>query len=112
MNKRVDISPFWFLLGLTFTVMGLGLGVMIWTYGHGWGQTLWHVCQSGVDTLHQHFPLMWQLFISTILAVIIGRGGWSLGQQIFQTRHFARLFWPFQERPPTKVPSARSDIAQ
>jgi Zn-dependent protease with chaperone function len=105
MNKRVGISPFyfWFLLGLTFTLIGVGLGLMIWTYGQGWGQTLWHVCQSGINNLSQHLPLVWQLAISAILAVVIGRGIWSLGQQIAQTRRFARLFWLFQERLPTRL---------
>jgi len=105
MNKRVGISPFyfWFLLGLTVTLIGLGLGLMIWTYGQGWGQTLWHVCQSGINNLSQHLPLVWQLAISAILAVVIGRVIWSLGQQIAQTRRFARLAWLFQERPPTRL---------
>ena len=105
MNKPAGISPvyFWFLLAFTITLIGLGAGLLIWTYGQGWGQTFWHVCQSGITNLSQHLPLVWQLAISAILAVVVGRGIWSLGQQTVQTRRFARLFWPLQKRPPARL---------
>ncbi len=105
MNDRTGVSAFyfWFLLALTITLIGLGLRLMIWIYGQGWGQTLWHVCQSGFNNLSQHLPLVWQLAISAVLAVVLGRGSWGLIQQIVQTRRFARLFWPLQKRPPARL---------
>jgi len=105
MKKWDDISRlyFWFLLGLTLTLIGLGLGVLNWTYGQGWGRTLWHVCQSGLNNFSQHLPLLWQLAISAIVALVVGRGIWSLGQQIFQTRRFVRLFYPLQKKPPARL---------
>lgn len=105
MNNRTGISPFyfWFLLAFTIILIGLGLGLLIRTYGQGWGQTFWHVCQSGLNNLSQHLPLVWQLAISAILAVVVGRGIWSLGQQAVQTKRFARLFGPLQKRVPLRL---------
>jgi hypothetical protein len=94
---------FWLLLLVTFLITGLGLGVISWNYGQGWAQTVWHVCQSGLQNLGQHVPLTWQLIILIVVTAVALRGSWSIVQQVQQTRRFIRLFNPLQVIPPVRL---------
>ncbi len=94
---------FWLLVLVTLILMGLGLAIVNWQYHQGWVQTIWHICQSGLQNLGQHWSVAWQLVILVIIAVVIIRGGWSIGQQVWSTQRFVRLFLPLRETPPARL---------
>lgn len=96
-------SYFWLLILVTLALAGFGLVVIFEGYRQGWVQTIWHICQSGVQNLSQHLPATGQLGSLVIAVVVIIRGGWSIWQQVGSTRRFARLFWPFRGNPPTRL---------
>ena len=64
---------------------------------------MWHVCQSGLQNLGQHWSLTWQLVILALVAAVLIRGGWSMVQQVWRTRRFVGLFWPLSETPPARL---------
>lgn len=105
MRKRANLSQyaFWLLVLITLSLAGLGLGLAGWQYRWGWVQTIWHLCQSGLQNLGQHESVVWQLVIVAIIAVVLLRAGWSIGQQVWSTRRFRRLFWPLRETPPARL---------
>lgn len=82
---------------------GFSTGVIIWTYRQGWGQTLWHLCQSTMNNLAQHFPLVWQFVTLALFIAAVCRGSWRLGQQLKQTRRFVAAFRPHRVPPPPRV---------
>lgn len=96
-------SYFWLLILITLVLAGFGLVVIFEGYRQGWVQTIWHICQSGVQNLSQHLPATWQLVSLVIAAVVIIRGSWSIWQQVGSTRRFARLFWPFRGKLPARL---------
>lgn len=96
-------SYFWLLILVTLALAGFGLVVIFEGYRQGWVQTLWHICQSGVQNLSQHLPATWQLVSLVIAAVVIIRGSWSIWQQVRSTHRFARLFLPFRGNPPARL---------
>ena len=105
MLKRPNLSQyaFWLLVLITFVLAGLGLGLAGWQYRRGWVQTIWHLCQSGLQNLGQHGSVVWQLVILATIAVVLLRASWSTGQQVWSTRRFVRLFWPLREAPPARL---------
>jgi Zn-dependent protease with chaperone function len=94
---------FWLLIVVALILAGLGLTHINWQYRQGWVQAIWHICQSGVQNLGQHWSVTWQLVILAIAFVVIVRGGWSIGQQVRSTRRFVRLFLPLRETPPARL---------
>lgn len=105
MPKRPNLSQnaFWLLVLITFALVGMGLGLTGWQYRRGWMQTIWHLCQSGLQNLGQHGSVVWQLVILATIAAVLLRAGWSVGQQVWNTRRFVRLFWPLRELPPARL---------
>ena len=105
MPKNRDFSGkyFWLLLLISLIFLGLGLTSLHWIYRQDWAQNLWHICQSGLQNLGQHSTLTWQLSFTVIILVIIARGSWSFGQQLWRTQRFVRYFFPFRAPLPARV---------
>jgi Zn-dependent protease with chaperone function len=105
MLKRPNFSQyaFWLLVLITFALAGLGLRLAGWQYRRGWVQTIWHLCQSGLHNLGQHGAVIWQLVILATIATVLLRAGWSIGQQVWSTRRFMRLFLRLRETPPARL---------
>lgn len=105
MLKRPNRSQyaFWLLVFMTFALAGAGMGLAGWQYRRGWVQTIWHLCQSGLQNLGQHGSVVWQLVILATVVAVLLRAGWSMGQQVWSTRRFVRLFWPLRETPPARL---------
>lgn len=102
MRKPLN-SYFWLLILVTLTLTGFGLVILGWDYRQSWGQTIWHICQSGVQNLSQHLAVAWQLVILVIASLAISRGGRSIWQQVQETQHFARRLLPFRSTPPVRL---------
>lgn len=107
MFKRPNLAQyaFWLLVLITVTLAGAGLGLAGRQYRQGWVQAIWHLCQSGLQNLGQHGVAVWQLVILAIIAAVLLRAGWSIGQQVWSTRRFKRLFLPLREAPPVRLPA-------
>lgn len=105
MLKRPNRSQyaFWLLMLITFASAGMGLGLAGWQYRRGWMQTIWHLCQSGLQNLWQHGSVVWQLVILATIVTVLLRAGWSIRQQVWSTHHFIHLFLPLQEAPPARL---------
>lgn len=105
MPKTANLSKYSFLLLILITSALAGLVLMLirWHYQQGWLDAIWHVCQSGIQNLGQHWSVAWQLAILAIVFMVIARGGWSTWQQIKTTRRFVHLFEPLRERPSPRV---------
>jgi hypothetical protein len=94
---------FLFLVLLALVLVGLGLMLIGWHYQQGWLQAIWHVCQSGIQNLGQHWSVTWQLIILMLVFGVIARSGWSIGQQVKGTQGFVNLFEPLREMPPARL---------
>lgn len=105
MSKIANLSKysFLFLILVTSALAGLVLLLIRWHYQQGWLDAIWHVCQSGIQNLGQHWSVAWQLVILAIVFFVIARGGWSTWQQIKTTRRFVHLFEPLRETPSPRV---------
>ncbi len=93
---------FWLLMLAALTLLGLGL-IISGHYIQNWIQTLWQVCQGGLQQLLGTQTFSWQLIIPLLILIIIMRGSWSLGQQLWATRQLTRLFYPLRQPLPTQV---------
>ncbi|MCG3210271.1 MAG: Protease HtpX [Anaerolineae bacterium] len=94
---------FWGLVGSAGLLCTAGLAVVGFGYATQWPQTLWHVCREGVKNLWGHAPVSWQLVILILLIVVLLRGVWSFGRQVWQTQRFARGFLAQQSQPPSRL---------
>ena len=105
MLRRHKLSQyaFWWLALIALLLVGFGLGLAGRQYSRGWAQTIWHLCQSGLQNLGQHGPVVWQLVILVSVTAMLFRAGWSLGQQVWSTRRFMHLFLPLREMPPARL---------
>jgi Zn-dependent protease with chaperone function len=94
---------FWLLMLATLILTGLGLVLIARNGSPGWVRDLWHACRSGLQYLGQHLPTTWRGVLLILLAVVIGRGSWSLGHQLRRTRQLTDLFHPLRETPPSRL---------
>lgn len=104
-TRNLSNYAFWLLVLVTLLLAGLGVALVNWQYRQSWIQTVWHVCQSGLQNLGQHWTITWQLVVLIIISVVVIRGGQSIGHQVRSTRRFAHLFLPLRETPPARVQS-------
>ena len=95
MNKLLHFNRhFWGLLLGAGLLGSLGVAVVGYGYATQWAQTLWHVCQDGLQNLWGHAPVSWQLAILALLLLVVVRGLWSFGRQVWQTKRFAANYLP------------------
>ncbi len=94
---------FLFLVLIALVLAGLGVTLIGWHYQQGWLQAIWHICQSGIQNLGQHWAIAGQFVVLVFVFVVIARGGWSTWQQIKTTRRFVHLFEPLREVPPARL---------
>lgn len=105
MSKIHDLSKYSFLLLVLLALLLVGLGLILigWHYQQGWLQAIWHVCQSGIQNLGQHWSVAWRLAILAFVFGVIARGGWSIFQQVMDTQRFVHLFEPLSRMPPARL---------
>jgi Zn-dependent protease with chaperone function len=102
-NQSHRNHHFWDLILVASLMASLGLAVVGYGFATQWTQTLWHVCQDGLQNLAGHAPVSWQLVILALLLLVLWRGLWSFGRQMWQTHRFARGFLPLQIEPPAPL---------
>lgn len=104
MNKPSHYNLYFWGLILAAGLLGsLGLAVVGYGLTTQWAQTLWHVCQDGLQNLGGHASVSWQFLILTLLLLVLLRGLWSFGQQVWQTYRFAHGFLPLQIHLPARL---------
>ncbi|MCB9101513.1 MAG: M56 family metallopeptidase [Anaerolineales bacterium] len=93
---------FWLLIGLSTTLIWLGLFFSFDPLYLGL-EALWQTCHSGWRYLIESPPLTRQMIIPLVVLTILIRTGWSLVRQIRATQRMAHLFLPLHAEPPARV---------